>query len=86
MTIYRNGIATLMATSVTLTALNTSVQSVSTANPFNVVAGDTVALLLSQTEGTPIVQVVTSTVCQWWRLFRLSASKLWPPRTDHRQP
>jgi hypothetical protein len=53
-----------MGASITVTAAGVSVQSTSTANPVNVVAGDTVALQFTTSSGTPAVSIATATSCQ----------------------
>ena len=62
-TAYKNGVATAMATSISVSVLGTLASANTTANPFNIVAGDTVALQITQTDSAPIVQMTVTTRC-----------------------
>ncbi len=63
-TLYKNGAATAMSTSISVVTLNVRVSSSDTVNSFAVVAGDTVAIFWSHTNGSPQVNVDISTVCK----------------------
>jgi hypothetical protein len=62
-TAFKNGVATTMSTSITVSVLNTLVSANTTANPFTVVAGDTVALQVTQTNLVPTVAMNITTRC-----------------------
>jgi hypothetical protein len=62
-TLYKNGVATLMSTSISVSVLNALVSANTTANPFTVVAGDTVALQINQSSTVPTVATNVTTRC-----------------------
>jgi hypothetical protein len=64
MFIVKNGVTTAMGASITVTTLGVAVQSTSTANPVSVVAGDTVALQFTSSNGVPAVSIVTAVSCR----------------------
>ena len=64
MTLVKNGVNTTMAATVTVNVIGATVQTVTTANPVSVVAGDTVSLLMTHTDFTPAVEILTAVTCQ----------------------
>ena len=64
-TLYKNGSVTSFGTTINSSTTQNAVTTANTiVNPVAVVAGDTVALGVTHTSGTPVVQVQVSTLCQ----------------------
>jgi hypothetical protein len=63
-TLMKNGTPQSMSASIFVNTLNVTVSSSSTANNFSVVAGDTVALQVVQTNSAPTVAINVTTLCQ----------------------
>jgi len=64
LTLVKNGVAQALTTSVAVSTLNATVTSSDTAHSFTVAAGDSVAIQLTQTNGSPTVRLSVSTRCQ----------------------
>lgn len=66
LTLIKNGIATSLATTINVSTINITVTGSDTnaAHSFSVAAGDTVAIKLTQTSGTPTVRLATTVHCQ----------------------
>jgi Collagen triple helix repeat (20 copies) len=64
LTLMKNGVATSLTTSVTVSTSGTTVTNSDTAHSFTVAAGDTVSIQLTHTNGTPVVRLAVSTRCQ----------------------
>jgi hypothetical protein len=61
----KNGVATSMTVSMALSVAGTTVVMTDTSHPFSVVAGDSVAIQVFQTNFTgPLVRVSATTQCQ----------------------
>jgi len=65
-TLVKNGSATALSTSITVSTLNTTVSSSDTTigHSFAVVAGDSIAIEVTQTSGTPTVRLSITSHCQ----------------------
>ena len=63
-TIYKNGVATSMTTSVTVTAIGSAVANSDTFDTFTVAAGDLVSIGISQTSGSPFDNMSVTTTAQ----------------------
>jgi hypothetical protein len=65
-TLMKNGSATALTTSITVSSLNATVTNSDTtpAHSFSVAPGDAVAIQLTQTSGAPTVRLSISTMCQ----------------------
>ena len=65
-TVMKNGVATTMTVSMSLSVAGTTVISTDTSHPFSVVAGDSVAIQVFQTNTTttPLVRMSATTQCQ----------------------
>jgi hypothetical protein len=65
LTVMKNGVATSMTVSMALSVAGTTVVMTDTSHPFSVVAGDSVAIQVFQTNFTgPLVRVSATTQCQ----------------------
>jgi hypothetical protein len=65
-TVMKNGSATAMTVAMSLSVAGTTVISTDTSHPFAVVAGDSVAIQVFQTNtvSTPLVRISATTQCQ----------------------
>jgi hypothetical protein len=63
-TLFKNGVATSMSTTLSVSTLNTLVSNSTTANAFSVVTGDTVAIQVAQTNTAPAVTTNVTTLCK----------------------
>jgi hypothetical protein len=62
--LVKNGTATAMCATVAVLTLNTTVSATTTSNQFSVLAGDTAAYQITQTNGAPTVHLSVSSACK----------------------